>query len=230
MKIVAVDTATTSLSVAVLDNDSVLVEKTFVSQETHSKHLHQTIKSVLDMAGICVESVDAFAVTIGPGSFTGLRIGVSTVKGLAFALQKPVVAVSTLEALAWPFLLSSMIICPIIDARRGEVYMARYMSQEGEKGALRVIEKEILSSPEKMGEGLNEPVILVGSGATAYREILKKRLGSLAHFAPVHMNSVRGAVVGELGFKKLAKKEYDDVSSLSPLYIRKSDAEMNFRK
>lgn len=227
MKLLAVDTATMTRSVALLENGQVISEKTCVAQETHSKQLHETIGDVLAMAGTSLESVDALAVTTGPGSFTGLRIGVSAVKGLAFALNKPVAAVSTLEALSYPFRFSSMAICPVIDARRGEVYTATYRYLDD---ALTLIGPERLTVPEDIGNDMDGPVIFTGSGASAYRDIIGRRLGSLAHFAPPPLTLIRGSIVGFLGYERLQKRGGDPVESLAPLYIRKSDAELNFRK
>ncbi|MBU0991198.1 MAG: tRNA (adenosine(37)-N6)-threonylcarbamoyltransferase complex dimerization subunit type 1 TsaB [Proteobacteria bacterium] len=227
MRILAVDTSTMSCSVSVLDSGLVIAEKTLVSKETHSKHLHEMIERVLDMADLDISDVDGFAVTKGPGSFTGLRIGVSAIKGLAFALNKPVVAVSSLEALAWPFCFSSIRICPMIDARRGEVYTAQYVSKNG---MLEKIIDDSVLSPEKVVADLKDPALFIGSGALAYQEILTGHLGASAHFVPPHMNVIRAAAVGELGFRKFGKRENDDVHSFKPRYIRKSDAELNFAK
>lgn len=227
MKILAVDTSTMSCSVSVLDSGSVIAEKTLVNQETHSKHLHDMIEHVLDMATMDIEHVDVFVVTRGPGSFTGLRIGISAIKGLAFALNKPVVAVSSLESLAWPFNFSTIKICPMIDARRGEVYTTQYIRQNGTVD--KITDDKVLT-PEKAVAGIDGPVLFVGSGALAYQDILTKHLGCSAHFVPAHMNVIRASAAGELGFNRFVKKESDDVCSFKPRYIRKSDAELNFTK
>lgn len=227
MKILAIDTATITRSVALLENETVISESLCLAQEPHSKHLHDMINDVLTMAGVTLEAIDAFAVTIGPGSFTGLRIGVSTVKGLAFALNRPVAAVSTLEALSYPFGLSSMTIRPVIDARRGEVYTAAYQFKGGK---LTPISPACLAVPETLCSDNKGPVLFIGTGASVYRDIIEKRMGTLAHFAPPSLAHIRGSIVGILAYQKLQKSDGSPLEGVSPLYIRKSDAELHFRK
>jgi tRNA threonylcarbamoyladenosine biosynthesis protein TsaB len=132
MRVLAVDTATTSCSVAIVDKTSLLSEFTLYREQTHSKHLMDMIKAALRMSGLNFSDLDGFAVTRGPGSFTGLRIGISTIKGLAVVLEKPVVGVSSLEALALQVSYSRDLICPILDARKGEVYFSRYRFLNGQ--------------------------------------------------------------------------------------------------
>ena len=121
MRVLAVDTATYSCSVAITDGDRLLSETTLVSGETHSRHLASLIEALTQTAGLSLEQMEGFAVSRGPGSFTGLRIGISTVKGLAVAGNRPMVGVSTLAALAWQVGPTDHLICPMIDARRDEV-------------------------------------------------------------------------------------------------------------
>ena len=122
MKILAVDTATNSCSAAIVDDGIACAELTTVNNQTHSKHLLHMIDTVCDMSGLKITDMDGFAVTIGPGSFTGLRIGISTVKGLAWPLNKPVVGISSLDALAWQCIPAAYPICTLLDARKQEVY------------------------------------------------------------------------------------------------------------
>ena len=131
MKILAVDTATRGCSVAIVDQSSLLAEVTIVSAQTHSKHLMEMIHTALQGANLRVSDIDGWAVSAGPGSFTGLRIGMSTIKGLAMASGKPVVGVSSLQALAWQTLPCSNLMCAMLDARKGQVYCARYRSVSG---------------------------------------------------------------------------------------------------
>ncbi|MGD9134883.1 MAG: tRNA (adenosine(37)-N6)-threonylcarbamoyltransferase complex dimerization subunit type 1 TsaB, partial [Desulfobacterales bacterium] len=156
MKILALDTATQSCSVAVTNDGFLSAELSIVKSQTHSKHLMELIHSVLEIAGFHPGDLDGLAVTIGPGSFTGLRIGISTVKGLAYALARPVVGISTLEALAWQCGQTSYLICPLIDARKGEVYGATYGFNEG-----RLIQKTGPRAmvPEAVVEDIKSPCV-----------------------------------------------------------------------
>ena len=131
MKILAVDTATKSCSVAVIDEDTLLAESTSFNDQTHSRQLLNIIDTVLGKANLKIGQVDGFAVSIGPGSFTGLRIGISSVKGLAFSLNKPVVGVSSLQTLAFQCNQNPYLICPVLDARKQEVYYCHYRFNKG---------------------------------------------------------------------------------------------------
>ncbi len=118
MKILALDTATKSCSVALTENGRLCAELTTLKDQTHSKHVMDLIHSVFEISGVSISDVDGFAVTIGPGSFTGLRIGISTIKGLAHAVGKPIVGISSLKALAWQCTDQNFLICPLLDARK----------------------------------------------------------------------------------------------------------------
>jgi tRNA threonylcarbamoyladenosine biosynthesis protein TsaB len=227
MKILALDTATQSCSVAVTDQGSLTAELTIVKSQTHSKHLMELIHSVLEVAGFRVADLDGLAVTIGPGSFTGLRIGISTIKGLAQALAKPVVGVSTLEALAWQCGQTSYLICPLLDARKGEVYGATYCFNEG-----RLIQKTSARAmiPEAVVEEIKSPCVFIGTGARLYRQGIAAAAGSLAHFVPESQNMIRASSVASLSVPRFEANDTDEIAGLVPHYIRKSDAELNFSR
>jgi len=227
MRILAVDTATTSCSVAIVDKTSLLSEFTIDREETHSKHLMDMIKAVLRMAGLNFSDLDGFAVTRGPGSFTGLRIGLSTIKGLAVASEKPVVGVSSLEALALQVSYSRDLICPILDARKGEVYFSRYRFL---KGHLKKQTKERVAPPDKAVDDLNEPCLFVGNGALFYKEMILEKMGELASIAPMIQNTIRASTMAYLSMAKFEKNDTDDIEKILPCYIRKSDAELNLMK
>jgi len=227
MRILAVDTATTSCSVAIVDKTSLLSEFTIDREETHSKHLMDMIKAVLRMAGINFSDLDGFAVTRGPGSFTGLRIGLSTIKGLAVASEKPVVGVSSLEALAFQVSYSRDLICPILDARKGEVYFSRYRFLNGH---LKKQTKERVAPPDKAVDDLNESCLFVGNGALLYKEMILEKMGGLASIAPMIQNTIRASTMAYLSMAKFEKNDTDDIEKILPYYIRKSDAELNLMK
>jgi tRNA threonylcarbamoyladenosine biosynthesis protein TsaB len=224
MRILAVDTATTSCSVAIVDKTSLLSEFTLDKEETHSKHLMDMIKAALRMAGLNCSDLDGFSVTRGPGSFTGLRIGISTIKGLAVASEKPVVGVSSLEALAFQVSYSRDLICSILDARKGEVYFSRYRFLNGH---LKKQTKERVSSPDQAVDDLNESCLFVGNGALLYKEMILEKMGKFAFFAPMIQNTIRASTIAYLSMAKFENNDTDDIEKILPYYIRKSDAELN---
>jgi tRNA threonylcarbamoyladenosine biosynthesis protein TsaB len=227
MRILALDTATQSCSVAVVDQHRLMAEATTLRSETHSVHLMQMIHGVLQMAGVGLDAVDGFAVTRGPGSFTGLRIGISTVKGLVETTGKPLVGVSTLRTLAGQGADDSRLICPIIDARKSEVYFSRYRYREG---LLEQVVDMQAASIEKAIERIDEPCLFVGDGAMLHRGLIMDGVGRYAHFAPVCQQTLRASTVAFLSMEKFIRQETDNVETFVPYYIRKSDAELNFTK
>ena len=224
MKILALDTATKSCSIAVVDKDSLLTEVTIVKEQTHSKHLMDIIHWVIGMSGLTVSELDGFAVTRGPGTFTGLRIGISSAKGLAMASGVPIVGVSSLEALAMQATLSPYLICPLLDARRGEVYFSRYRFIEGR---LQAEIEESVSTPAEAVTGIDEPCIFIGSGARLYHDLILDKMGKMARFTPFEQHTIRASTVAFLGMDKFKNAEVDEKLTLLPHYIRKSDAELN---
>jgi tRNA threonylcarbamoyladenosine biosynthesis protein TsaB len=227
MKILALDTATKSCSVALTDDGSLSAELTIRKDQTHSRHLMELIHSVLEITGFDVGEMDGFAVTIGPGSFTGLRIGISTIKGLAHALGKPVVGISSLEALAWQCADQQHLICPFLDARRGEVYWATYRFD-----GTRVLQKTAAraTAPEAAIASINEPCVFIGNGAQIYRPKIRTGLRFMAHFVPKGQNGLRAASVAFLSMERFDAGDTDAAAGLVPHYIRKSDAELKFDK
>ena len=223
MKVLAVDTATTSCSVAITDGDKLLSEMTLVSGETHSRHLATLIDTLVRTAGLSLESIEAFAVSRGPGSFTGLRIGISTVKGLAVAGNRPMAGVSTLAALAWQVGPTDRLICPMIDARRQQVYAGLYRWDP--EGPVPVAGEQV-AEPESFPEAIKQACIFIGSGAVAYRNRILEAAGQRALFVPAGLNAIRAAAVAMLGARRLSAGESDDVERFVPTYLRKSDAEL----
>jgi len=222
MKVLAVDTATRRCSAAVVENGGLLAEFTLNHGHTHTTRLMPVIGTVLDQAGLSIRELEGLAVTIGPGSFTGLRIGLSTVKGLGFAAGLPVAGISTLDCLASQFAFVSTLICPMIDARKDEVYAALYAWEEG---ALREIHPASALAPGRIPEWVQTPCLFAGSGARLYRDLIEKAAGRLAVFPPEEQNYVQAATVGLLGQKLLASGRHTPLSRLVPWYIRESDAE-----
>jgi tRNA threonylcarbamoyladenosine biosynthesis protein TsaB len=223
MRVLAVDTATSSCSVAITDDDQLLSEITLVSGETHSRHLASLIEVLMQTAGLALEQIEGFAVTRGPGSFTGLRIGISTVKGLAVAGDRPMAGVSTLEALAWQVGPTDHMICPMIDARRSEVYAAFYRWHPDGPAS---VSAERVAAPETVLAAIEQPCTFIGSGAAAYRDRIVASIGPRALFVPASLNSIRAAAVAVLGARRLSAGDSDDIERFVPTYLRKSDAEL----
>ncbi len=230
MKILAADTSTTSCSVAVVNKTAVLAELTVTTGETHSKHLMGLVRDAMALSALSIPDLDGFAVVTGPGTFTGLRIGVSSIKGLAAASGKPLVGISSLDVLAAQSSQGSYLICPLIDARRGEVYFSRYrFSRSGNKRGELIKEcEEMVMPPVKVVEVINEPCVFIGNGAVLYRRDIIDRLGKLAYFVPDYQNTIRASVIAQLGRHRFEMNDLQNVGELVPQYIRKSDAELKF--
>jgi tRNA threonylcarbamoyl adenosine modification protein YeaZ len=226
MKILAVDTATQHCSVAVCQDLALLAEMTLFRRQTHSKHLLEMIHQTISISGIKLNEINAFAVTRGPGSFTGLRIGLSCAKGLAYALDKPIASVSSLESLATQALGRTgnepLLICPILDARKKEVYFAAFKHLHDK---IVNVTPEMVLPPEKLALHIDGPCVFIGDGAILYKEILTKTFKNAAIFAPYQQNYIRAHTVALLAFERLKDGDMEDISSLVPQYIRQSDAE-----
>ena len=195
---------------------------------THSERLLGAIEFVLREARCSVEEIEGWAIALGPGSFTGLRIGVSTVKGLAFATGKPVAGISTLDIIASQVAPTSYLICPILDARKKEVYTAFYRYREG-RSLGRQSEYQAIS-PENLVGRINERTIFVGDGVRTYGDFLLNCLPFFAILpsAPFHVS--HGSMVAKLGMDLLRKGEYLSLWAFSPLYVRPSEAEMKWQE
>jgi len=221
MKILAVDTSSAVATAAICEDEKLICETTLNNKLTHSQTLMPIISEIFEKSELTPKDIDLFAVAEGPGSFTGLRIGITTIKALAHACNKDVVGVNTLEALCYNLPFSSYLMSPIMDARRGEVYNAFYKNIDGlvtEVCPSRAIPLEdVLSELLKIGE----KVVFLGDAVPVYKEIIIERLGDLALFAPQNANAQRASSVCEAAKGKLSKSYYE----LVPNYYRKSQAE-----
>lgn len=225
MLIFGIDTCCMAATAALAD-DRVMVAQTVVNHKrTHSQKMMPQIESMFELAEIDPMSVDAFAAAVGPGSFTGVRIGVATAKAMAQAAGKPCIAVSTLEALAFPSACFDGIVAPILDARRGQVYNALF--EGGKSGLRRICDDRALTLDELLSELLADgrDVIFAGDGVLAYRDEICKKLGDKAYFAPRVTGMNLGGAVAEIGAEKLARGETVKYDELVPQYVRLSQAE-----
>ena len=226
MKILGIDTSTSCGSVGLTDDRTVISDYLLNCPVTHSERLLRAVEFILKEARCPIEEVDGWAITLGPGSFTGLRIGASTIKGLAFVTKKPVAGVSTLDALASQIAPTPYSICPILDARKKEVYAALYRYQEDH--SLKRHSDDQALRPEDLVEKIKERTIFVGEGIRTYGDFLARSLSSLAFFAPMSSNVLHGSTVAKLGFELLQKGKFLDLATFAPLYVRPSEAEVKF--
>lgn len=221
MKILAVDTSSAVASCAICEDDKLICECVLNNKLTHSQTLMPMIDEVFKKSELNPQEIDVFAVTNGPGSFTGLRIGVTTIKGLAHACNKPVVGVNTLEAMCYNLPFCPHIIAPIMDARREQVYNGLYRFTDGvlnEITSPRALAlEELLSELKNMGES----VVFLGDGVPVFYNKIKDFLCEKAFFAPQNLNAQHAASVAEAA----KNKETISYNELVPVYLRKSQAE-----
>jgi len=226
MRVLAIETSTMVGGVAVMDSSRGLLSEVRARVKAgHSGKLMEEIDMALRAASLSLSDIGALCVTTGPGSFTGLRVGLSTVKGLSFSTGLPVVAVPTLEAMAWNFPRHPRPVCPMLDARKKEVYAALF---DTSSGALRRLMNEASIAARELAEALKAygEVMLLGQGAEVYRRVFEEALGGRALFAPPHLTESSAASVAELGMGKALRGEFSEPASLRPFYIRKSEAEL----
>lgn len=226
MRILALDTTSQGCSVALFETGCVLAELNMEKKETHSKHLMAMIDGVLQVAGMVLDDVDAYAVAQGPGSFTGLRIGLSAIKGLCFATDKPLVGVSSLEALAMGAAGFGLPVCPMIDARKNEVYLAHYVFEDGQ---CKTLKSPCAAGESVLCDGIDTETVFVGTGVDVFGHVIRERLGCKAVMPPRGFHQIRAGYVAEIAEKRLLDGADDETAGLTPTYIRKSDAELNLK-
>ena len=227
MKILAIETATMLGGLALMDSEEGLIaERRLNIKSTHSERLMPALQAMLELSGLKVSDLGAVAVSIGPGGFTGLRVGLSAAKGLCFSAEwLKLVPVPTLEALAHCLPCSSIPVCPMMDARRGEVYTGLYNTSSGSPeelmAPLAVKARDFLASIEGHDE-----IILLGQGAVVYREDIEAAFKGKAHYPPAHLMVPSPAAVASLGLRILEAGDLPDPISLVPGYLRRSEAEI----
>jgi tRNA threonylcarbamoyladenosine biosynthesis protein TsaB len=231
MRLLAIETATPAQGVALAEDDRLLAELSYEAKgNTRGGLLLPAVDRVLKQAGLAAGDLDAVAVSVGPGSFTGLRVGLATAKGLALGTGATVVGVPTLEALAEGYAHANVTICALLDAYRSEVYMALFRRQGN---ALERLSPDTVLSPEAVASAVaavEGPVHLIGSGAARYREQLETALSGRACVTDEGLRAVpSAAVVARLGFRQLAGGNKSD-AEVAPIYLRRAEAEVNREK
>lgn len=231
MKVLALDSSGLVASVAVVEDDgvssSLLAEYTVNYKKTHSQTLLPMLDEIASMIELDLDTLDAIAVAAGPGSFTGLRIGSATAKGLGLALNKPLVHIPTVDALAYNLYGTERIICPLMDARRNQVYTGIY---EFENNRLHVLEPQMAVSIQEIAEklcALGREVIFLGDGVPVYRYCLTEVLmaGQRFSFAPAHLSRQRAGAVGMLAMQYIREGRTETAMEHSPDYLRLPQAE-----
>jgi tRNA threonylcarbamoyladenosine biosynthesis protein TsaB len=222
VRLLTVDTSTNVFSIALSEGLKVLGEESGDAGPSTSAAIPSLIRSLFKHSGFQPKDLDAFAVTVGPGSFTGVRIGIALVKGLSFATGKPVVPISSLELLAMNAELSTVPVCTMFDARKGEVYTATFSFANG----LKLIRPEKAADPLKVIDETKEATLFIGDGAIRYRELICGRLGRLSVSPEEHLHRPKASAAVPLA---LARFEFGAVSpfELLPSYLRLSEAELN---
>jgi tRNA threonylcarbamoyladenosine biosynthesis protein TsaB len=227
MYILGIETSTTTGSVAVVSEDSVIAQYSLNIEVTHSERLMSTVDRVLRDTGLSIDDMNGYAVAIGPGSFTGLRIGLAAVKGLALVTGKPVAAVPTLQALAWNLPYAAYPICPMLDARKNEVYAATYRF---EGNTLVHAMAEAVLSLAQLSERISGKTLFTGEASHLFREELVNLFGDRALFAPRATILPSAASVAGIGLDMIKSGKQVDVDCVTPMYIRRSEAEVVWEK
>jgi len=231
MKILAVDTATTSVSVAVTDDGTLCTEITRSTGETHARHLMTLVDTALNLSGMAIADLDGFGVTIGPGTFTGLRIGLSSIQGMATAISKPVAGISSLDALAAQaapaYRETGSMVWAMLDARRQEVYGGLF---KPDGSAVVPVSAPQVGQPEVLVDKTDTACVFVGSGALLYQDVLREKLRDRFVLAAPLAHTIRGGTVARMAQAMLENQAVPVNRVLQPVYLRKSDAEINLAK
>ena len=224
MRILALDSSGLVATVAILEDEQTIAEYTVNYKKTHSQTLLPMLDEIVKMTEFDLASIDAIAVAGGPGSFTGLRIGSATAKGLGLALNKPLIHIPTVDGMAYNMFGNQGLICPMMDARRNQVYTGIYRFEKD----FEIVEEQMAIAVQELIEKLNaygEKVTFLGDGVPVYEEQLREGLQVEYTFAPAHANRQRAAAVGTLAMKYYAEGKVESAKEHQPDYLRLSQAE-----
>lgn len=225
MRILALDSSGLVASVAVVEEQNLIGEYTIHHKKTHSQTLLPMLDEVVNMIELDMQTIDAIAVAAGPGSFTGLRIGSATAKGLGMAMDKPIVEVPTVEALAYNLAYTDKLICPIMDARRNQVYTGIYQWQDN---AFTIVEDQMAVGIDELLDKLVQhggEVLFLGDGVPVFERVITDTLGDKAFFAPAHMMRQRAGAVGARALEYVKEGKVVPAKEHKPDYLRLSQAE-----
>lgn len=225
MRILALDSSGLVASVAIASEEALLAEYTINYKRTHSQTLLPMLDEIIRMADLDISDIDAIAVSAGPGSFTGLRIGSATAKGLGLALDKPIIPIPTVDGLAYNLYGTDKMVCPIMDARRDQVYTGLY---EFIDDRLIVISPQKAVSIDELVEEINQigrETIFLGDGVPIHRERIENKMKNDYEFAPIHMNRQRAGAIAALGLQYYRLGQVESADQHQPVYLRMSQAE-----
>lgn len=228
MIVLSIDSSSKVATVAILKDDVLLGEYILNDKREHSVILMPLIENLLKECNLSIDDIDGYVVSKGPGSFTGLRIGMATIKGMSFGNNKPYISISSLDALAYNLISFNGIICPIMDALKENVYTALYKNNND--SLEKIMDYTALDIDELVNllKDKNEEVIFVGDGLYKHKKYICDNFPK-AHFAPVHLNIIRASSLGELGLNLLKNGICDDSNS-APIYLKKPQAERELER
>jgi tRNA threonylcarbamoyladenosine biosynthesis protein TsaB len=199
-----------------------LAEESLRTTTNHAETLLPLLAGTLEKAGVTLNEVSGLGVSIGPGSFTGLRVALSTVKGLSYAAGQPVVGVPTLDALARTVCDREGLICPLLDARKAEVYVALFRRYGA--GSVEKLSADLVLPPGEFLEQITEPCTFLGDGAERYADLIRERCPAEARVLPFASFHPRGSMIATMAWERLRRGEHDDLRSLVPAYVRPPEA------
>ena len=221
MKVLGIDTSTMTGAIGIVEGEEIISELRVNIAVTHSERLMLHVDGLLKSARLELGDIDALAVGVGPGSFTGLRIGLATVKGLAYATGKPVAGVGTLDVLAENLPYCDRMVCAVLDARKSQVYAALYRTSEGKA---ETVMAAAVMDPEELAGKIDAPAVFMGEGSRVYEKLLRDKLGDMAVFAPRSLGYPSGAAAAFLGAREIEAGRATDPFAIEPFYIRKFDS------
>jgi len=222
MKILAMDTSSVNATVAVCDENRILGEYTVSNERAHSQIIMPMLESLLNHCSLTIKDIDVFAVALGPGSFTGLRIGISAMKTLAQSLSKPIIGVSSLDEVASSFFGTDKIVCPIFDARRNEVYNALYSN--GNK----FVSERVVDFDELLIELSQKQVVFAGDAIIKYRDRILSFNNPNWLIAPNSLSMQRASALASVALRRALNSDFDNLYDLSPIYLRLPQAEREY--
>ncbi|EOR21342.1 MULTISPECIES: tRNA (adenosine(37)-N6)-threonylcarbamoyltransferase complex dimerization subunit type 1 TsaB [Clostridium] len=228
MIVLSIDSASKVATAALLDENNLIAEYTINNKMEHSTLIMDMVDKLLSDSNLSIDDIDGFIVSKGPGSFTGLRIGMATVKGLSFGANKPYVSISSLDALAYSLVSFDGIICPVMDALRDSVYTCLYKGNNGKLEKLIDYSALELDDLIKILKDKNEKVMFTGDGLIKHKDYLSTNLNN-SFFAPNHLSIIRASSLGDLGIKLLLDNKCDELNS-SPFYLKKPQAQRELEK
>ncbi len=223
--ILTIQTASPGGSLAITDGERLLAEINLDIRKTPTEWLLQSIEDLLTKADLAKDALDAIGVVVGPGSFTGLRVGMATAKGLSLATGCPLLGISSLRCLAMQLPFTSLPVCVMLDARKQEVYAALFSWQGGYPHP---VAKERVIKPEILLSEITDETLFVGNGALVYRPLIVRQLAERAHFAPAFLNLPRAAAAAALALHEWQSGRTFSADELMPSYLRPTEAEINW--